>query len=114
MSEETIEDQEASTSQDRPAAPPAQAPIQVDDVGLEPLYTNFCRVTGTPEEVIIDFGLNTEPFGRSTHSIKLQQRIVSNFYTAKRLLMALSVAVQRHEKAFGVLETDVNKRLKQS
>jgi hypothetical protein len=91
--------------------PPA---IQVDDASLMPMYTNFCRVTGTPEEVIIDFGLNTEPFGRSTHAIKLQQRIVSNFYTAKRLLMALSVAVQRHEKAFGVLETDVNKRLKQS
>jgi hypothetical protein len=89
-----------------------QTPIQVDEIGLEPLYTNFCRVTGTPEEVIIDFGLNTEPFGRSTHSIKLQQRIVSNFYTAKRLLMALSVAVQRHENAFGVLEIDVNKRLK--
>jgi hypothetical protein len=88
--------------------------VQVDDASLMPIYTNFCRVTGTPEEVIIDFGLNTEPFGRSTHAIKLQQRIVSNFYTAKRLLMALSVAVQRHEKAFGVLETDVNKRLKQS
>lgn len=106
-------------SADRPStgqspATPTPPPVQVDDTGLEPLYTNFCRVTGTPEEVIIDFGLNTEPFGRTTHAIKLQQRIVSNFFTAKRLLMALSVAVQRHEKAFGVLETDVNKRLKQS
>lgn len=89
-----------------------QAPVQVDDTGLEPIYTNFCRVTGTPEEVILDFGLNTEPFGRATAKIKLNQRMVCNFYTAKRLLMALSVAVQRHEKAFGILETDVNKRLR--
>jgi hypothetical protein len=100
------------TSPRPPEGQPMQAQVQVDDSSLEPMYTNFCRVTGTPEEVILDFGLNTEPFGRSQAKIKLNQRMVCNFYTAKRLLMALSVAVQRHEKAFGVLETDVNKRLK--
>jgi hypothetical protein len=96
-----------------PQAQQQQVQVQVDDTGLEPTYSNFCRVTGTPEEVILDFGLNTEPFGRGGAKIKLNQRMVCNFFTAKRLLMALSVAVQRHEKAFGVLETDVNKRLKQ-
>ncbi|MFO0944826.1 MAG: DUF3467 domain-containing protein [Planctomycetota bacterium] len=100
-----------------PTAPESGAPaqgqqLQVDDTGLAPTYSNFCRVTGTPEEIILDFGLNVEPFGRSTHPIRLTQRMVCNFYTAKRLLMALSVAVQRHEKTFGVLETDVNKRVK--
>jgi hypothetical protein len=98
----------------RPPEVQGAQPVQVDDTGLEPMYTNFCRVTGTPEEVILDFGLNTEPFGRPTSKIKLNQRMVCNFYTAKRLLMALSVAVQRHEKAFGVLETDVSKRIKMS
>ncbi len=87
--------------------------VQVDDTGLQPMYMNFCRVTGTPEEIILDFGLNAEPMGRTTHPLKLSQRMVCNFYTAKRLLMALSVAIQRHERAFGVLETDVNKRIKQ-
>lgn len=96
-----------------PASTPVpQSKLQVEDAGLAPMYTNFCRVTGTPEEVILDFGLNTEPFNQAAHSVKLQQRIVANFYTAKRLLMALSVAVQRHEKTFGVLETDVNKRVR--
>lgn len=76
------------------------------------MYTNFCRVTGTPEEIIIDFGLNSEPFGRSNVPLKLTQRMVCNFYTAKRLLGALNVAVMRHEQAFGVLELDVNRRLK--
>jgi hypothetical protein len=96
------------------SAPAPQQKLQVEDTGLAPMYTNFCRVTGTPEEVILDFGLNTEPFNQAAHSVKLQQRIVANFYTAKRLLMALSVAVQRHEKTFGVLETDVNKRVRPS
>ena len=33
-------------------------------------------------------------------------------YPAKRLLAALSMSVQRHEAVFGVLETDINKRLR--
>ena len=37
-----------------------------------------------------------------------------NHYTAKRLLSALSMALQRHEQAFGVLETDVRRRVKPS
>lgn len=90
-----------------------QQQVQVDDTGLQPMYMNFCRVTGTPEEIILDFGLNAEPLGRVTGPVRLTQRMVCNFYTAKRLLMALSVAVQRHERAFGVLETDVNKRVRQ-
>jgi hypothetical protein len=44
--------------------------------------------------------------------IKVTQRIIVNFFTAKRLLAALSMSVQRHESVFGVLETDINKRLR--
>ena len=105
---------------DETATPPAaegqaagRQQVQVDDTGLTSSYTNFCRVTGTPEEVILDFGLNAEPMGQNRQPIKLQQRMVCNFYTAKRLLMALTVAIQRYEQAFGVLETDVQKRVKQ-
>ncbi len=34
-----------------------------------------------------------------------------NYYTAKRMMTALSMSLQRHEAAFGVLETDVQKRV---
>ncbi|MGL4462340.1 MAG: DUF3467 domain-containing protein [Planctomycetia bacterium] len=92
----------------------APAPqVHFDDAGLEPMYMNFCRVTGTPEEIILDFGLNMDPTPRANSTVKLTQRMVCNFYTAKRLLMALHAAVQRHEGAFGVLETDVQKRVRQ-
>jgi hypothetical protein len=74
-------------------------------------YANFCRVTGSPEELIIDFGLNNQPMGVPKEPIKIAQRLIVNFYTAKRLLGALSMAVQRHEAAFGVLETDIQRRL---
>lgn len=92
---------------------PAPVQVQVDDSKAVACYANFCRVTGTPEEVILDFGLNTQPFGVPTEPITITQRITTNFYTAKRMLAALQMTVQRHEAAFGVLETDVQKRVRQ-
>ena len=85
--------------------------VQVDETAAMCSYANFCRVTGTPEELIIDFGLNSQPFGTPTEPVKVSQRIVTNYFTAKRMLHALSLSVQRHEQAFGVLETDVQKRV---
>ena len=35
-----------------------------------------------------------------------------NYYSAKRMLQALAVTIQRHEQAFGVLEIDVDRRLR--
>ncbi len=106
------------TTPETPAAPAeqqarAQMQVQVNDDHALACYANFCRVTGTPEEVILDFGLNTQPFGVPTEPITITQRITTNFFTAKRMLAALQMTVQRHEAAFGVLETDVQKRVRQ-
>ncbi len=105
-----------------PEAPSAQAEqrgqapqpprIQVDDSKAIACYANFCRVTGTPEELIIDFGLNPHPFGIPSEPIPITHRVVTNFYTAKRLLHALQLTIQRHEATFGVLEIDVQKRIR--
>jgi hypothetical protein len=97
----------------QPAAQQAQQQqqIQIDDSKAVAMYVNFCRVTGTPEELIIDFGLNPQPFGTPTEPIAVTQRIVTNFFTAKRMLHALHLTLQRHEQTFGVLETDVNRRV---
>ncbi len=98
-----------------PAAQPQQRlQVQIDDSKALAAYSNFCRVTGTPEELIIDFGLNPQPFGVPASPIPITHRIISNFYTAKRMLHALQLTIQRHEATFGVLETDVQKRVKPS
>jgi hypothetical protein len=86
--------------------------VQVDDSSVAACYSNFCRVTGSPEELILDFGLNPQPFGTPSAPLKIQQRIIVNYYTAKRMMAALQMALQRHESAFGVLETDVQKRVR--
>ena len=100
-----------ASDQGAPQAQPQQQQVEVNDANVISSYANFCRVTGTPEELIIDFVLNSQPFGVPTAPIAASQRIVTNFYTAKRLMHALALTLQRHEAAFGVLETDVTKRV---
>ena len=103
--------QEEPTAEAKAGKPQQQQRIEIDDSETITCYANFCRVTGTPEELIVDFGLNSQPVGIPVESVKVTQRIVVNFYTAKRMLHALHLAVQRHEEAFGVLETDIQKRV---
>jgi hypothetical protein len=95
-------------------AQPQQTQIHVDDSKAVSVYTNFCRVTATPEELIIDFGLNPQPFGVPTVPIAVTQRIVTNFFTAKRMLQALMMTIQRHEATFGAIETDIQRRVQPS
>lgn len=59
-----------------PASPasPRTGPEVVDRDALC-TYVNFCRVTGTPEELIVDFALNSQPFGVPTEPIAVKQRI---------------------------------------
>lgn len=98
-----------------PAEVPAQQQqIRIDDSKAISCYANFCRVTGTPEELIVDFALNNQPMGVPEDPIPVSQRIIMNHFTAKRLLAALQMSIQRHEAAFGVLETDVRKRVQPS
>lgn len=101
---------ESTAPAETPAAPPQQK-LEVDESTVQAVYANFCRVNGTPEELIIDFGLNAQPFGAPEKPLKVTQRLVVNYYTAKRLMAALQLSVQRHEAAFGVLETNVQKRV---
>jgi hypothetical protein len=84
--------------------------VVVDDSGALPSYSNFCRVIATPEEAILDFGLNPQPFASGRQDVKANMRIVMNFYTSKRLLTALGMTIQRHEQTFGPIELDVRRR----
>jgi hypothetical protein len=91
-------------------AAPAQPEVVLNDTGAHAAYSNFARVTATPEEVIIDFCLNPNPFHQGRQDINVSQRLIMNFYTAKRLFTALGMTLQRHEQNFGPIELDVRRR----
>lgn len=97
-----------------PAGDTSQTPVQeivVDDSDVHASYANFCRVASTPEELILDLGLNPTPYATGTVDVKVRQRIIMNHVGAKRVLNALAAALSRHEQTFGPLETDVRKRV---
>lgn len=97
----------------QPPQPQAQE-FAVDSSRLVTVYANFARVTGTPEELVLDFGLNTQMQPNPAEPVKLLHRLVLNYFTAKRLLGALHMAVQQHENTYGALETDIQKRMRQN
>jgi hypothetical protein len=101
----------AGRSQKHPAAGGGGSKeYPIDNKSLATTYTNFARVSVTPEELILDFGLNpgTEP--NPKEPVKMTARVVMNYYNAKRLLLALQRVIQEHEKTYGELELDFRKR----
>ena len=109
-----------ATRRSAPARPQVQSPapqpqeqqtLTVDDSGVTTHYANFCRISSTPEELILDLGLNPSPLSPGKANVAITERIILNHYTAKRLLGALAATLHQHERVFGALETDVRRRL---
>ena len=110
----TEDSQVSSQTPDSPASAAAprdgQAVLTLKDSDMESRYANFFRVTATPEEVVLDFGMDMQPYSRNSRSVAIDQRVVMNYFTAKRLLTALASATQQHEKTFGAVELDPSRR----
>ena len=86
----------------------------IDTENLRTTYANVCRIAQTPNEMIVDFGLNPNFFGAILpEPLKLENRIILSHDGAKRLMLHLANAIQSYEAKYGVIELDVAKRLKQ-
>lgn len=104
---------DSSSLEATPRSPsPSGVEVRLDDSNVPALYANICRVTTTPEELILDLTLDPNPLRPGPKTIPISQRVILNPYTAKRLTALLSEAIRHHEKQFGTLETDVRKRRK--
>ena len=113
MSETELRDRMPTSNQPQQSPQSSQTiEVVVDDTATTPTYANFCRVTATPEEIVLDFGLNSQPFATGRQDVKANQRVVMNFFTAKRLLTALGMTIQRHEQTFSAIELDINRRVR--
>ena len=94
-----------------------QIRLGVDQRDMRTSYANGFRTNGTADEVILEFGLNTmNPAGQQENQpqviFQINDRIIMNYYSAKRLTLTLSQLIRRHEEQFGDLELDVSKRRK--
>ena len=87
----------------------------VDASALKTSYANVCRIAQTPNEVIVDFGMNPNFFGNILDEpLKLDNRIILSHDAAKRLCLHLTATIQNYEARYGTIELDVTKRLKNS
>ena len=93
---------------------PQASNVETDNSKVIACYANFCRVTGTPEELVIDFGLNPHPVGTLAEPITVDQRVITNLFTARKLLQVLQLTIQRREATSGALETDVQRRVRRN
>jgi Protein of unknown function (DUF3467) len=91
----------------KPATP------QIDQSHLAVSYANVCRIAQTPNEVIVDFGMNPNFFGPILEEpLKLENRVIMSHDAAKRLCLHLMETIRNYESRYGAIELDVTKRLK--
>jgi hypothetical protein len=108
---------EKSEDKNREQANQAQIRVRVDERNMRTCYANGFRTNTTPEEVVLDFGLNLVsplpgPQNQPEMLFDVNERIVLNYASAKRLAIALSQVIRRHEEQFGEVEVDAAKRSK--
>ena len=94
-----------------------QVRLRINEQNMQTCYANAFRTNGTAEEVILDFGLNlmnpaVQQQGQPEIVFQVSERVIMNYYSAKRLAITLSQLIRRHEEQFGELELDVAKRRK--
>jgi len=75
------------------------------------IYANFVRLTGSPEELIIDLGLNPQPVGIPTKPIPIAYTAIMDFRTASTFLRQVSTLIAEYEAKNGPIETDIQKRI---
>ncbi len=104
-----------------PSSPTPQRELKMafDERTMRSSYANMTRTSSTAEEVVLDFGVTlVNPTqgqeGQPDVIFQVGERVIMNYYTAKRLALAMGQLVRRHEEQFGALELDIEKRRKRS
>jgi len=88
-----------------------QAKLQIRDADAKTAYANFFLVSSTPEEVVLNFGVNLLPPTKEKEvRVDITNRTVMSYVSAKRLAVTLSNLIQRYESANGVIEIDPRRR----
>jgi hypothetical protein len=82
-----------------------QIKIRWDNSDFRSAYANVFNVTAAREEIMFVFG-ESQPLDKDEKEVRLTNRILLNPFTAKRLLILLENAVQRHESKYGPLEAE--------
>lgn len=99
-----------------------QVRLRMDNSDAKTSYANAFRTNATAEEAIVEFGFNlVNPTPRQQGDngenqiagemvFESSNRVIMNFYTAKRLAISLSQMVRGYEQRFGELKLNAAER----
>lgn len=78
----------------------------VDEREMRTIYSNFFRMFTAPEELILEFCFNMPnpnpaAAGKQQVLIKVADRVILTYPTAKRLANSLGQLIKRYEQQFG-------------
>ncbi len=89
--------------------------MRIDETKARATYANAFRHHATPQELILDFGINVITQAKPAQggnpaeaqmNFQIDTRLVLNYVTAKKLAGMLVQVVQGHEKRFGEIKLD--------
>jgi len=96
-----------------------QVRLRIDQTGMSTTYANAFQTNATSEEIIVDLGLNMvvpTPPGQGDSDVagdilfQVNNRLILNYYTAKRLALSLGQLVRGYEEKFGELKLNAADR----
>ena len=100
-------------SEETPAPQAQQAQIQVDTTSLKTFYSNVVGIAANINELYLTFGVNSDPYNPApSEPVKLDSRVIMTPDAAKRLCLNLNATLAAFEQRFGVIELDLQKRIK--
>jgi hypothetical protein len=83
-----------------------QVQVLVDERDMKTIYANAYRIHTAEQEAVVDFGFNmpnpnSQPGQQQQVLLKVTDRVVISYVTAKRLALSLQQLVKRFEQQFG-------------
>jgi len=99
------EENEAGQAAAAAAGGQQQVQVLVDERDMKTLYANAYRIHTAEQEAVIDFGFNmpnpNAQGGQQQVLLKVTERVVISYVTAKRLALSLQQLVKRFKQQFG-------------
>src|SRR5213083_2085412 len=92
-----------------------QVQVLVDERDMKTVYANAYRIHTAEQEAVLDFGFNmpnpnTQPGQQQQVLLKVTDRVVISYVTAKRLALSLQQLVKRFEQQFGEIPVQPGQR----
>ena len=85
-----------------------QIQLRIDESKMHTTYANTIRTSTTPEEVVLDFGINMPmpggPESQPTMIFSVGSRVVMNWAGIKRLAINLGQVVRQYEERNGEIQ----------